>query len=137
MFAYGKKYYYQDKFKQKYSNVKNNTSIGVGHEPANKLILKYISMNKIKNYKYDLIIAGHYHGGQIRIPFYGALVIPTKNPMESFFPDQKMVSGLYTYEKVNQYVSTGLGASKRIPLLNFRLFNTPQIDIIKLVKNKR
>jgi predicted MPP superfamily phosphohydrolase len=134
MFCYSKKYYYEDKFKQKFSHIGDNISIGIGHHPVNKSILELISMNKIKYYKYDLIIVGHYHGGQIRIPFYGAIIVPTKNPRESLFPDQKMVSGLYTHENVSQYVSTGLGASNRIPFLKFRLFNTPQIDVIRLIK---
>lgn len=135
MFCYRKKYYYEDKFKQKFSHIASSVSIGIGHEPVNKDVLKIISSNKIKNYKYDLIIAGHYHGGQIRIPFYGALIIPTKSAKDSIFPDQDIVSGLYTSENVSQYISTGLGASKRVPFLNFRLFNTPQIDVIRLVKN--
>jgi uncharacterized protein len=134
MICYGKKYYYEDKFKQKFSLIGNDVSIGIGHEPVNKSILKWISMNKIRYYKYDLIIAGHYHGGQIRIPFVGAIFVPTKNPKESFFPDKEIVSGLYNYENVSQYVSSGLGASNKIPFLGFRLFNTPQIDIIRLMK---
>lgn len=134
MFYYGKYYYYEDKFKQKFSHIGDCVNIGIGHEPVSKDVLKYISMNKFKNYKYNLIIAGHYHGGQIRIPFYGALFVPAKNPKESILPDQDIVSGLYSCENVSQYVSTGLGASKRIPFLNFRVFNTPQIDVIRLIK---
>jgi len=64
----------------------------------------------------------------------GAMFVPTKNPKESFFPDKEIVSGLYNYENVSQYVSSGLGASKKIPFLGFRLFNTPQIDVIRLMK---
>ncbi len=133
IFYYSKKYFNIEKYKSKFASIGKEVSIGIGHEPVNKSILKCISMNKIRYFKYDLLIAGHYHGGQIRIPFYGAIIIPNKNPKESLFPDQKMVSGLYKYEKVSQYVSTGLGASKRIPFLNFRLFNTPTIDVIKLI----
>lgn|GEM_PF-2333063 len=66
--------------------------------------------------------------------FYGAIFVPTKNPKESFFPDREIVSGLYNYKNVSQYVSSGLGTSKKIPFLGFRLFNTPQIDVIRLIK---
>lgn len=132
IFYYNEKFFYEEKYKQKFSLIDGNVNIGIGHKPANIRILQFLSMNKVKNYKYDLIITGHYHGGQIRIPFYGAIIVPARNSKESMFPNQKLVSGLYEYNNVNQYTSTGLGASKRIPLFNFRLFNTPNIDIIRL-----
>ena len=50
------------------------------------------------------------------------------------FPKQNLVSGLNTYGRYNQYVSRGLGSSKGT--FNFRLFNTPEINLITLVKNK-
>lgn len=81
-------------------------------------------------FKYDLIIAGHYHGGQIRIPFYGAIYVPVYRDSEaSWFPEQKYVSGLVEYDGIQQYVSRGLGTSRMFPL---RLFNTPEINVITL-----
>jgi predicted MPP superfamily phosphohydrolase len=132
MFFYGEKFFYEEKFKQKFSHIDGNVNIGIGHKPANIKILEFISTNKVKNYRYDLIITGHYHGGQIRIPFYGAIIVPARISKEVMFPNQKLVCGLYEHKNVSQYISTGLGASKRIPLFNFRLFNTPNIDVIKL-----
>ncbi|MCX6826851.1 MAG: metallophosphoesterase [candidate division Zixibacteria bacterium] len=77
----------------------------------------------------DLILAGHNHGGQIRIPFYGALFIPARSSFyDGFLPDQKYVSGLVAGNDVQQYVSRGLGASN----LRFRLFNTPEINLLIL-----
>lgn len=130
MYYYGENYLFEEKYKQKFSHVSNNTSIAIGHKPASKGMLKCISDRKIKGYTYDLIITGHYHGGQIRIPFYGALFVPARTPKESFFPNQKMIKGLYTYNNVKQYVSSGLGSSRRIPFLKFRFLCTPSIDII-------
>ncbi|MBW2607920.1 MAG: metallophosphoesterase, partial [Deltaproteobacteria bacterium] len=35
-----------------------------------------VFVEKIKSIKFDLILAGHSHGGQVRIPFLGALILP-------------------------------------------------------------
>jgi len=84
---------------------------------------------------YDLILAGHYHGGQIRLPFIGALYIPSydrENKNSDLFPDQNDVKGLSYFGETPQYISTGLRSSNVVPLLNFRLFNTPEINLITL-----
>ena len=86
---------------------------------------------------YDLSISGHYHGGQIRIPFYGALYIPSPTSgMNGYFPRQEEVEGLNNMDGLQQYVSAGLGASASISFLNFRLFNSPEINLITLSGNK-
>lgn len=85
----------------------------------------------------DILLAGHYHGGQIRIPLLGALFIPEVGyGTNGFFPPQDRVKGLWDYRELNQYVSTGLGSSDAIKLLNFRLFNTPEINLIVLKSRK-
>jgi len=88
----------------------------------------------IKTLVYDLIIAGHYHGGQIRVPFWGALFIPTQTPdfLDKLFPDQADVKGLSVANGVPQYISAGLGASSAAPFLAFRFFNPPEINLITL-----
>lgn len=85
--------------------------------------------------EYDLHIAGHYHGGQIRIPFYGAVFVPEAYSEKKFFPPRDRVNGLWEYEGLKQYVSKGLGSSSAIGFLNFRLFNTPEINLLTLEKS--
>jgi len=73
----------------------------------------------------DLTLAGHVHGGVIRIPFKGGLLSPEK----VFFP--KYDAGLFEENGKNMIVNRGLGYSQ----INFRLFNRPEITFIEL-RNK-
>ncbi len=82
---------------------------------------------------YDLVLSGHYHGGQYRIPFYGALFVPDING-NGFLPKQSEVSGLVNRNGYVEYISRGLGSSSSIEALEFRLFNTPELNVIKLIK---
>lgn len=70
----------------------------------------------------DLILCGHAHGGQIRLPFIGGIIAPN----QGFFP--KYTSGVYEEEKSTMIVSRGLGNS----LVPFRIFNRPEIVVITL-----
>jgi uncharacterized protein len=91
----------------------------------------------LKFRNYDLIIAGHYHGGQIRLPFIGALFVPEPwYENNGLFPPQDRVKGLWEYKNTKQYVSAGLGSSDAISFLKFRLFNPPEINVLTLTKTK-
>ena len=74
--------------------------------------------------EYDLVLTGHAHGGQFRIPFVGGLYAPAQGA----FP--KYDSGLYTKGTTNMIVSRGLGNSA----FPFRINNTPEIVIVTLAK---
>lgn len=82
---------------------------------------------------YDLVISGHYHGGQYRIPLYGALFIPEING-KGVLPKQSEVSGVIDRDGYVEYISRGLGANASMKFLEFRFFNTPEINVIKLTK---
>lgn len=71
---------------------------------------------------FDLVLSGHAHGGQFRIPFLGGLIAPN----QGLFPGYD--SGLYVNEKTNMVVSRGLGNS----LIPFRLNNPPEVILIIL-----
>ena len=81
-----------------------------------------------------LFRSGHYHGGQLRLPFFGALYIPspTSGIANGYFPKQNEVKGLNQIIDMQQYISAGLGSSASISFLDFRLFNTPEINLITL-----
>lgn len=52
----------------------------------------------------SLSFAGHTHGGQISIPFYGALIIPSKAPASWAY-------GWVKHQQNYMYVTSGLGVS--------------------------
>lgn len=108
--------------------------IALTHYPVVEKRLDSITADSSYAFRnFDLIIAGHYHGGQIRIPFLGAIFIPTSYyGRNGFFPPQDRVKGLWNYKGIYQYVSTGLGSSDAIPLLKFRFFNPPEVNLIIL-----
>ena len=68
----------------------------------------------------DLMLAGHSHGGQIRLPFLGPLVLP---PMGEKYPE-----GYYRFNQMQLYVNRGIGTVG----LPFRLNCPPEITIITL-----
>lgn len=72
---------------------------------------------------FDLVIAGHAHGGQVRIP---GLLNGLYAPNQGLFP--KYAGGLYQLGKTQMVVSRGL-AKSLIP----RIFNPPELVLINLL----
>lgn len=110
------------------------TVVALNHFPVPDARVDYIQSDPNTVWRdFDLIIAGHYHGGQIRLPFIGALFIPDPwYEPNSLFPPRDRVKGLWEYNQTKQYVSAGLGTSDAIPFFKFRLFNPPEINVLTL-----
>lgn len=70
----------------------------------------------------DLVLSGHAHGGQFRLPFVGGLVAPN----QGIFP--KYDAGLYTESGTHMLVSRGIGNS----ILPFRFNNRPEVVLIEM-----
>ena len=71
---------------------------------------------------YDLMVFGHTHGGQVRMPFVGALVTNSHVP-------RRMASGLVRLGDAYAHISPGLGTSKYAP---FRFLCRPEATILEL-----
>lgn len=95
--------------------IKDNTvkyKILLTHEPDVVLDLKY---------DFDLILAGHSHNGQIRLPLVGAVVLPDKS--RKYFDEHYNVNGS------ELFISSGVGTSG-VP---FRLLNKPSINFYRII----
>ena len=73
-------------------------------------------------FKDILVLSGHTHGGQIRLPLCSTLIAPG----QGIFP--KYGDGFYKVKSCYLYISKGIGAS-RIPI---RFFNRPEIAVLTL-----
>ena len=71
---------------------------------------------------FDLVLSGHVHGGQFRLPFVGGLFAP----QQGFFPEYD--AGVFTAGNTSMVVSRGLGNSK-FPL---RFNNRPEVVVVTL-----
>ena len=92
-------------------------TILLAHRP--ELIEKYAAVGA-----FDLVVAGHAHGGQIRIP---GLVNGLYAPHQGWFP--KYAGGRYELDGTTMIVSRGLAReSTRLP----RIFNRPELLLVEI-----
>ncbi len=71
----------------------------------------------------DLVLTGHAHGGQFRLPFVGGGLVA---PDQGFFP--KYSEGMHEMGSTTMIISRGLGNS----IIPVRLFNLPEIVCVEL-----
>lgn len=108
----------------------SDLQIAVVHAPMEtdyiRSSIEWADAQKALSYKsISLIMAGHYCGGQWRLPGGGAIYVPELG----WFPSDAQILGMRRVNSINQYISGGVGASERYPL-KWRLFNAPSITLI-------
>ena len=72
----------------------------------------------------DLLLCGHTHGGQIRVPYFGALLVPA-------WREGKYDQGFFERPNLLMYVSRGIGAVPPV-----RILCRPELPIFELVPRR-
>ena len=103
------------------SNINNKIELTDNYKIA--LIHKPDDFDNIKNDNYNIVMAGHNHGGIIRLPFLGGLI--------NIEGAKKYHNDYYEIDNTKLYVSSGLGTSN----INFRMFNQPSINLYRFYKD--
>lgn len=89
---------------------------------------------KIKDLGFDLILSGHMHGGQVRLPGVGGVLPPKSSLVENergvLFPNY--CAGVFKSNGTTMLVNRGIGNPMIIP----RLFNRPELGIVTLRKSE-
>lgn len=96
----------------------------LGYMPGYKILLAH-HPEYFANYareNFALVLSGHIHGGQFRLPFIGGLYAPN----QGLFPEYD--SGLYTMGDTTMFISRGIGNSS-FPV---RFNNRPEVILITL-----
>lgn len=81
-----------------------------------------------QEYPIDLVLSGHSHGGQARMPFF---LNGIYSPGQGFFPE--FAGGQYDFQTYQLIVSRGLSFNIRFP----RVFNPPEIVVINVFGGER
>lgn len=107
----------EEQLRQAIENVDSaDFTVLLAHRP--ELLAKYAQ------FPLDLVVSGHAHGGQVRIP---GLLNGLYAPNQGWFP--KLAGGAYTQDGTTLIVSRGLAVRTRLP----RIFNRPEVVLVRCV----
>lgn len=109
----------RDRFPDVGSTWKNPGALRIGltHAPYRRVLDRFSALNT------DVILAGHTHGGQVRVPFVGPVVVNCDIPLSAG-------RGLTPWNNSRLHVSAGLGTS---PFAQIRFSCRPEVSLLKLV----
>jgi predicted MPP superfamily phosphohydrolase len=86
-------------------------------------------IDEVHNKNIDLYLCGHTHGGQVALPFYGAVITYTEH-------GKKYEAGMYKVGDTLLYVNRGAGLDGRwFPRVRF--FAQPEIAVFDIVPRKQ
>ena len=107
----------EEQLRQALENVDSaDFTVMLAHRP--ELLAKYAQ------FPLDLVVSGHAHGGQVRIP---GVLNGLYAPNQGWFP--KLAGGAYTQDGTTLIVSRGLAVRTRLP----RIFNRPEVVLVRCV----
>lgn len=102
-----------------YDEAGNGCAVTLSHRPH--------ILSAYRDAEVPLVLSGHAHGGQVRLPGIGGLFAPE----QGIFP--RYTAGVHQRGNTTLIISRGLGNS----LFPFRVFNRPEIVEIKLLKGEK
>ena len=111
--------------------------IGLSHVVPEDDFIRSASTHDLQGDNYlfepELIVSGHYCGGMWKLPLLGAFYVPNRMlPRNGWFPKQEDVCGLSAVGESQVFITNGLSNTSAIPVLPFRVFNDPEIAVLKL-----
>ena len=85
-----------------FAGIPGGPRLGITHHPD---MIEFLDGRRI-----DLLLCGHTHGGQIRFPFFGPVVVPSRH-------EGRYAAGFHRAGEVLMYVSRGIGAVPPVRIL--------------------
>ena len=108
------------------NNYVEKTLLTIDDEKFNILLAHTpLFIEQYSQWRANLVLSGHMHGGIIRIPFIDVGVL---SPEHKLFPNYDC--GEFNYEDTTMIVNRGIGTSS----FELRIFNNPEVSVITLKK---